>query len=251
MTLRFLRRAVALVLVLIAAVLRYWMIRARGPLTLEGRALWLQDTCRRVLRSMGIRCEVEGDIPTQGMVVANHLSHLDIVILSAAMPCFFVAKTEVGEWFYFGKAARAGGTLFIDRSRRASAEQVAAEISERLKLRMPVLLFPEGTSTDGTMLKFHPSLFEPAARDGAPVTACAIRYVLEDGRPERDLCWFGDEALVPHLVRTLNAAGFHAKLRFGEPRVYVDRRVAVAETFAEIAAMRAGVRCEAKELQHT
>ena len=86
MTLRFLRRAVALVLVLSAAVLRYWMIRARGPLTLERRALWLQDTCRRVLRSMGIRCEVEGDIPTQGMVVANHLSHFDIVILSAA-PC--------------------------------------------------------------------------------------------------------------------------------------------------------------------
>jgi lyso-ornithine lipid O-acyltransferase len=249
MSLRFLRRAVALGLVLSAAVVRYWLIRMRGPLTLEGRALWLQQTCIRVLRSMGIRYEIEGEIPTRGLVVANHLSYLDIVILSAAMPCFFVAKSEIGDWFYFGKAARAGGTLFIDRSRRVSAEKVASEIGERFKLRVPVLFFPEGTSTDGTMLKFHSSLFEPAIRERAPITAVAITYVLEDGRPERELCWFGDEALAPHLVRTLEAAGFHARLRFGEARVFESRRVAADETFAEIAGMREGGRCEA-ELLH-
>jgi 1-acyl-sn-glycerol-3-phosphate acyltransferase len=248
MSLRFLRRAVALGLVLSAAVVRYWMLRLRGPLSLQRRARWLQGTCVRVLRSMGIRVDVEGEIPTYGLVVANHLSYLDIVILSAAMPCFFVAKSEVGEWFYFGEAARAGGTLFIDRSRRASAEKVAAEISERLRLRVPVLFFPEGTSTDGTMLKFHSSLFEPAIREGAPVTGVAIEYVLEDGRPEKELCWFGDEALAPHLVRTLKATGFHAKLRFGQARLYESRRTAADETFAEIAGMRAGVR--SGELQH-
>ena len=245
---RLVRRAAALVLVLGAAVLRYWLIRVRGAMELEQRAIWLSDTCQRVLRSMGIHVEVEGAVPARGLVVANHLSHLDIVMLSAAMPCFFVAKTEVGAWFYFGEAARAAGTLFIDRTRRASAEQVAAEISERLKLRVPVLFFPEGTSTDGTMLRFHSSLFEPAVRDGAPVTACAIRYVMENGTPERELCWFGDEALLPHLVRTLKAAGFHAKLRFGDARVYASRRVAAEETFGEIAGMREGAR--SGELQH-
>lgn len=250
MNLRFLRRAVALGFVLGAAVVRYWMIRMRGPLTLERRALWLQGTCVRVLRSMGIRCEIEGEIPTRGLVVANHLSYLDIVILSAAMPCFFVAKSEIDDWPYFGRAARAGGTLFIDRTRRASAEKVAASISERLKLRVPVLFFPEGTSTDGTMLKFHSSLFEPAIRDGAPITAVAIKYLLDDGRPERELCWFGDEALLPHLVRTLKTAGFHARLHFGEPRVYESRREAADETFAEIAGMREGVRTDAEMLQH-
>ena len=89
------------------------------------------------------------------LVVANHLSYLDIVILSAAMPCFFVAKAEIDKWPYFGKAARVGGTMFIDRSSLASAERVAAMIGERLKLPVPVLFFPEGTSTDGTMLRFH------------------------------------------------------------------------------------------------
>ena len=73
---------------------------------------------------------------------------------------------------------------------------------------------------------------------------------MEDGRPERELCWFGDEALTPHLVRTLGATGFHAVLRFGEARVYGDRRAAAEETFAEIAAMREGVRSEAEVLQH-
>lgn len=238
MSLRFFRRAVALGSVLIAAVVRYWMIRVRGPLSLERRAAWLHETCVRVLRSMGIRVEVEGTIPRSGLVVANHLSYLDIVILSAAMPCFFVAKTEIESWFYFGRAAKAGGTLFIDRSRRASAENVAALTRERLRLQVPVLFFPEGTSTDGAMLRFHSSLFEPAVRESAPVIAVAIRYVMEDGTPERELCWFGDEALAPHLVRTLKAAGFHAKLRFGEPRVYGDRRTAAVETFGEVAGMR-------------
>ena len=243
MSWRFIRRAVALVLVLTAAVVRYWFIRTRGPLPLERRALWLHDTCARVLGSMGIRCDIEGEVPSHGLVAANHLSHLDIVILSAAMPCFFVAKKEVRSWPYFGRAARAGGTLFIDRSRRASAEQVAAEMRGRLKVRTPVLFFPEGTSTDGTMLRFHASLFEAAVHDQVPVTACAIRYVLDDGRPERDLCWFGDEALLPHLIRTLKAVGFHAKLRFGVPQIYATRRAAAEGTFAEVAAMRqSGIR---------
>jgi 1-acyl-sn-glycerol-3-phosphate acyltransferase len=240
MSLRFFRRAVALVLVLGGIVLRYWKLRVRGPLSLERRAQWLQDACVRILRSMEIRCQVEGEIPRHGLVVANHLSYLDIVIVSAAMPCFFVAKSEIDSWPYFGKAARAGGTMFIDRSRRASAEKVAAMISERLTLPVPVLFFPEGTSTNGTMLRFHSRLFEPAIRDGAPVTAAAISYFMADGAPESELCWFGDGALAPHFVKTLKAAGFHAKLQFGEPRRYAHRRIAADETFDEIAAMRAG-----------
>jgi lyso-ornithine lipid O-acyltransferase len=252
MSFRFTRRAVALVLVLAAAVLRYWILRIWGPFTLERRAVWLQGTCIRILRSLEIRCEVKGEIPTSGLVVSNHLSYLDIVILSAAMPCFFVAKSEIRGWPYFGRAARAGGTLFIDRSRRASAEKVAGLISERLKLRVPVLFFPEGTSTNGTMRRFHSGLFEPAIRDGAPVTAVAIRYVMDDGTPERELCWFGDDALAPHLAKTLKAPGFHANLQFGQPRRYEHRREAADETFAEIAAMREPepVRREAETLQH-
>ena len=108
---------------------------------LERRAVWLQKTRLEVLRSLGIRNCVEGRPPRDGLVVPNHLSYLDIVILSAAMPCFFVAKVEMNRWPFFGRAARSGGTLFIDRSSRDSAESVAALIGERLRLSIPVAPF--------------------------------------------------------------------------------------------------------------
>jgi 1-acyl-sn-glycerol-3-phosphate acyltransferase len=246
---RMIRRAVALAFVLVTSIIRFWLMRLSGPRTLERRARWVQQTCVRVLRSMDIRCHVEGRVPTHGLVVANHLSYLDIVILSAAMPCFFVAKAEIDKWPYFGKAARVGGTMFIDRSSLASAERVAAMIGERLELPVPVLFFPEGTSTDGTMLRFHSRLFEPAIVAGAPITAASVRYVISDGTPERELCWYGDATFGPHLLRTLNTPGFHAELRFGEPHVYPHRRVAADETFAEIAAMReSACDCEKAEM---
>jgi 1-acyl-sn-glycerol-3-phosphate acyltransferase len=233
------RRAAALMFVLIASIARFWVLRARGKLSLERRALWLQETCARVLRSIDIEYHVAGEVPTHGVVVANHLSYLDVVFLSAAMPCFFVAKAEIGRWPYFGKAARVGGTIFIDRGNLASAERVAAIIGERLELPIPVLFFPEGTSTDGTMLRFHSRLFEPAIAACAPITAASIRYVTSDGRPERDLCWYGNDAFAPHLLRTLNAAGFRAELRFGCPRIYSHRKAAAQQTFEEIGGMRA------------
>jgi len=155
------------------------------------------------------------------------------------MPCFFVAKAEIDRWPYFGKAARVGGTMFIDRSSLASAEKVSAMIGERLELPVPVLFFPEGTSTDGaSLLRFHSRLFEPAILAEAPVTSAAVRYVIEDGTPERELCWFGDDAFLPHLWKALGTAGFSAEVTFGEPRVYPHRRVAADETHAEIAAIR-------------
>lgn len=241
MSFRAVRRAVALGLALMVCIFRYWAMRLRGPLTLQQRALWLHKASRIVLASLGLHYSVEGNVPRHGLVVANHLSYLDIAILSAAMPCFFVAKAEIARWPYFGRAARTGGTLFLDRSRLASAGQVAAMIGERLALPVPVLFFPEGTSTDGTtVLRFHARLFEPAIRVGAPVTAAAVRYVLASGAEERDLCWFGDDAFLPHLWKALGTHGFSAEVRFGEPRVYPHRRAAADQTHAEITAMRNG-----------
>ena len=239
MKLRAVRRAVTLVFVLFGCVVSYWKVRVRGPLTLVERAKWLQQTCIRLLRSLGIHSEVVGEPPHAGVVVANHLSYLDIVILSAAMPCFFVAKAEIDKWPFFGWAARCGGTLFIDRSSLASAEKVAAIIAERLELPVPVLFFPEGTSTDGSeVLRFHSRLFEPPVRAGATITTATLRYLLHDGSEERDLCWFGDDAFLPHLWKALGTKGFTAEVRFGEPQIYPHRRVAADLTHAEITAQR-------------
>jgi 1-acyl-sn-glycerol-3-phosphate acyltransferase len=238
MSFRTIRRAVALVLALALCVVRYWLLRLRGPITLERRALWTQQAARGILTGVGVNYSVDGTPPDHGLVVANHLSYLDILILSAAMPCFFVAKMEIGGWPFFGKAARTGGTIFLDRSSLASAMTVADQMTERLKLPVPVLLFPEGTSTDGQMLRFHSRLIDPATTAGVEITTAAIRYVLEDGTPERELCWFGDDAFLPHLMKVMCVAGFSARVRFGQPHVYPDRRVAADATYDEIATMR-------------
>ncbi|HKN21280.1 MAG TPA: lysophospholipid acyltransferase family protein [Terracidiphilus sp.] len=239
MMLRRFRRAVALVFALALCILHYWLKRVRGPMTLEERALWLQQAASGVLRSLGIEWHVEGQPPACGLVVSNHLSYLDIPIISATMPCFFVAKMEVDSWPVFGKAARSGGTIFLDRSSQASAMSVADQIAERLRLPVPVLLFPEGTSTDGAqVLRFHSRLIDPATTAGAPITSAAIRYVLEGGVEERELCWYGDEGFTSHLWKVLGVAGFSAHLRFFEPQVYPDRRTAADQTHAEITAWR-------------
>jgi 1-acyl-sn-glycerol-3-phosphate acyltransferase len=104
-----------------------------------------------------------------------------------------------------------------------------------------VLLFPEGTSSDGSrVLRFHSSLFEPAFAAAAPITAAAVRYVLEEGKHERDLCWFDDSLFLPHLWKVLGTAGFFAEVTFGEPHGYPNRSAAAEVTHNGVAAMRAG-----------
>ncbi len=243
MMFRRIRRAVALAIFLAFCVLNYWLRRLDGPMTLERRALWLQASARSILDCLDIETEVDGEPPTCGLVVANHLSYLDVLIISAVMPCFFVAKMEIDSWPFFGKAARTGGTIFVDRSSLASANSVAEQIAERLQLPVPVLLFPEGTSTDGSeVLRFHSRLVDPATAVGAPITAAAIRYTIEGGVEERELCWYGDESFVTHLWKVLGVKGFSAQLKFGEPQIYSHRRIAADMTRAEITAWReAGV----------
>jgi 1-acyl-sn-glycerol-3-phosphate acyltransferase len=241
MSLRRFRRAVALGFEIFLCIVRFQLLRLSGPLMLERRALWVQGSARRMLTSLDIAYKVEGEAPTHGLVVSNHLSYIDILVLSAAMPCFFVAKIEIGGWPFFGKAARCGGTIFVDRSSLASAQTVAEQMTERLQLPIPVpvLLFPEGTSTDGSeVIRFHSRLIDPATSLGVPITTACVRYTVADGTPEIELCWYGDETFVNHLWKVLGLGGFEADLRFGAPRIYTDRRRAADETRAEIAAMR-------------
>jgi lyso-ornithine lipid O-acyltransferase len=240
MNLRRLHRALSLAWALLLCFARLALNRLRGPLTPMQRVLWLQSACRGVLRAVGVNTCVIGTPPVHGLVVSNHLSYFDIAVYSAVMPCFFVSKAEVRNWPYFGLAARAGGTIFLDRSSRASAGVAAAEICNRLKLPIPVLLFPEGTSSDGSsVLRFHSSLFHPAIEMRAPVTAAAIQYICDAGLPESDLCWFGDAEFLPHLWKILAAPPFTAAITFSEPAIYPDRRTAASDAHQRVLTLRA------------
>jgi 1-acyl-sn-glycerol-3-phosphate acyltransferase len=192
-----------------------------------------------ILRRLGMRLESRGTRPAQGLVCSNHLSYLDILVYAAAVPCVFVSKREVQRWPAFGFFARCGGTIFVDRQSRASTEKVARQIGEVLEAGVPVLLFPEGTSTDGSgVLRFHPTLLEPAVQLGADMTSAAISYRVRGGE-ERQMCWYGDAPFLPHLLRTLGRAGIAAEVEFyPEPSTYPDRKSAALELHDKVEAMR-------------
>jgi 1-acyl-sn-glycerol-3-phosphate acyltransferase len=238
-TLRALPRAVALALVLTLCIFDYWHLRLRGFLSLEVRALWLHSSCRKVLSSLHIESRIVGSPPPRGLVVSNHLSYLDVVVLAATMPCSFVATSEIERWPVFGAAARSAGTIFLVRANHANAMVVAQEMERRLTIQVPVVLFPEGTSTDGSrVLRFHSRLIDPAVAAAAPVTPVTLRYSAGVSVDERELSWVGDVPFLPHLWKTLGTPSLQAEVRFGAPRVYRDRRTATRETHAEIVAMR-------------
>jgi 1-acyl-sn-glycerol-3-phosphate acyltransferase len=182
-----------------------------------------------VLGRLGILRRVVGALPSQGLIASNHLSYLDILLYGATVPCVFVSKVEVRSWPLLGLLAALGGTVFIDRKSAASTAEAARRIADLLAAG--VLVLPEGTSSDGAeVLRFHASLFEPAVRVGAAVTAAAIEYSSASAT-EGDLCYYGDISFAPHLIETLQLAEIAATLRFGSPgKVYGDRKQAARLT---------------------
>ena len=244
----FLRAGLRLLILLASlcvAAARFFILRQRygSRLELEQRARWLHETCSLVLRSLGVEVNCCGTRPTQGLIVSNHLSYLDIPAFAAATPCVFVAKREVRNWPVFGFFARCGGTIFIDRRSRASTDAVAQQMIDVLGKGVSVLLFPEGTSTDGTsVLRFHPSLLQPAITLGNPIVAAAIGYRMA-GAEERDLCYYGDVRFGPHLLQLLGRAGVLAAIDFHpDSEIYADRKGAAQSLREKVIALRRRMR---------
>ncbi len=116
-------------------------------------------------------------------------------------------------------------------------------MEEALQASVPILLFPEGTSTDGSsVLRFHPALMEPAIRQQQEMTAAAIGYQVENGE-ERDICWYGDASFLPHLLRTMGRRGVASEIEFHPDRtLYLDRKAAALDLHAKVEAMRTRIR---------
>jgi lyso-ornithine lipid O-acyltransferase len=234
-------RLLILLFTLLEISARFALLRLRrgSRMDLHDRAEWLHRSCRLVLRRLGIRTDFRGPRPARGLICANHLSYLDIVVCAAAAPCVFVSKREVKSWPAFGLFAACAGTIFLDRQSRTSADAAAAEMAEAMDGGAPVLLFPEGTSTDGSeVLRFHPTLLEPAIRRGLDIAPAAIAYQLRGGE-ERDLCYYGDISFVPHLLRALGRTGIAAEVEFyPDSVVYSERKAAAIDLHDKVDAMR-------------
>ncbi len=191
--------------------------KLRPQASREGCAQWLNETCARGLRSIDVQLSVEGRRPQRGLIVSNHVSYLDILAYSAAVPCVFISKAEVADWPIFGRYATWAGSVFVKRHDRGDAARANVSVGESLDSGVPVILFPEGTTTDGSrVLRFHSTMLQPAVDASAPVTPCSIRYELEDGDVGQEVCWWGDMTILPHVWNLLSKKSIRARIVFGE-----------------------------------
>jgi 1-acyl-sn-glycerol-3-phosphate acyltransferase len=210
---------------------------------------------RLFLRMFGLRVEVRGELSRSApvLVLANHVSWLDICVLGNLAPLSFVAKSEVAGWPVVGLFARLQRTVFIDRERRSHTAAVNAAVARRLVAGDVIVLFPEGTSSDGNRVLPFRSALVGAARaalgDGSAgmihLQPLAITYTRRNGLPltRRDrpeVAWYGDMDLAPHLSGFLTGGPFDARVTWGDPIPFgatTDRKRATAE--AEVAVRRA------------
>jgi lyso-ornithine lipid O-acyltransferase len=225
-----------------------------GP---EG-AIWIHRWCRRIVRSLDIEYDVDGlaflDEPNSSgfrAVVSNHLSYVDILVMSAIRPFVMVAKSEVKGWPLLGWLTAQAGTVYVDRGGKPTTYPlVNAAMAKAYRSGLPVLFFPEGTTTDGKqgeggVLPFRRGLFHSVLKDHVQVRTAAIRYELTEDNGSatvaHDICWWGDTSFVPHLVRFLSLRGVRVSVRFGEAVQGTDRFVLSENARATVAGIYLGM----------
>ena len=185
---------------------------------------------RGLSRVLGMQVDVRGVPPRPPFIlVTNHLSYVDVILIGSQLPCVFVAKAEIAGWPIFGMLSRVGGTLFIDRRTKRDIPRVLEGMERILASGAGVAIFPEGTSSRGeAVMRFRPSLLEPAVRVDRPVHYAALSYSTPADGPPADttICWWGDMPFTGHFLKLLRVPRFRASLTFGEEPIRAsDRKI--------------------------
>jgi 1-acyl-sn-glycerol-3-phosphate acyltransferase len=188
-----------------------------------------------LLRRLGVKLAVEGPAPRPGLIVSNHLSYLDILVFASIVPCSFVSKREIKHWPGIGWTASLSGVIYIDRASRSATRHLQPGIATALARGTRLVLFPEGTSGDGTtVMRFHSSLLEAAVESRAPITPAFLRYELDEGDPRLEVCYWGDMTLLPHALKLFRQREVRARVRFSTARIFSDRKQAARELWEEV-----------------
>ena len=170
-----------------------------------------------------MRIDLRGTPPVAPFfLVSNHLGYVDVVVLGGLLDCAFVSRADVADWPFFGWASKAGNTVFVDRGRMRDIPLAIQRISGLLDRGIGVVVFPEGTSTDGSSVgSFKPSLLEAAAQARIPVSYASVTYHTPRGGSART-----DVNFAAHLVRLFRLPRIEAIVEFGEQRfLEADRKV--------------------------
>lgn len=153
-----------------------------------------------------------GELAPGRMVLANHVSWIDIFVINARAPCGFVAKAEIARWPLIGTLVARTGTLFIERGKRNAVHRMIEVVALRLQGGGRVAVFPEGTTSDGArLLPFHANLVEGAIRAGAPLVPVGLQYT--DGTPGAGAIeYIGDTTFIASLWRIIGARTVHCRV---------------------------------------
>jgi lyso-ornithine lipid O-acyltransferase len=206
--------------------------RMRPPRSAREQARRLAAACDEVCAAHDFRAVVTGELPpAPAVLVCNHLSYIDPIILAPQAPFIPISKGEVASWPLVGPSAAALGVLFVNRRdpmHRAYSLRRAIRV---LRSGARILNFPEGTTSDGTrLLPFQRGIFGAALIAGVPIVPVAVRY------EANELCWTDDAPFLPHYVRTAARGSTTAFIHFDEP--ILPRRRDTARGLAEVARRR-------------
>ena len=198
-----------------------------------------------LLAKFAIKLIVKGVPPAAGpiLLVSNHITWLDILVIHASKHCRFVSKSDVKHWPVLGTLATAAGTLYIERESRRDAMRVVHHMCEALQNGEILAVFPEGTTGNGIdLLPFHANLLQAAIVSKALIQPMALKFVdTQTGQISHAVSYVGDESLFNSMWRTLKSKSLTAIVTYGDPQPSNERnrRAWAKDLRTEIAALKA------------
>ena len=186
-----------------------------GPVGREGH---IRRWSRQLLGICGIRVVIHPldgvTAPARSLIVANHISWLDIFVVNSMQPCRFVAKSDIRSWPFIGWLCAKTGTIFISRGKASDVRRIFKGLVESIEAGDRVAFFPEGTTAaQGKLLPFHANLFEAALDAKVPVQPYALRYLDAQGNYHPAADFIGDTTIVESILGILKARSMTAELR--------------------------------------
>ncbi len=184
--------------------------------------------CQRGMDTLHFKIETRGldrlDLKNKNyLFVANHMSYIDVLVFSSKLPSVFVTSVDMGEVFFLGTMAELGGSIFVERRNRNQVDRDLSKMTETLKQGFNIVIFPEGTSTNGgQILPFKKSLLMSAVDSERDVVPVAIKYLTIDGEPfgagnSDKIAWYGDMTFAEHFLGLLKLKEVKVVVEFLEP----------------------------------
>lgn len=207
---------------------------------IKWRQFILRHWARGFVLIAGMRLEVKGNPPAPPfLLVSNHLGYIDVAALRASAECVFVAKSEIESWFLAGTMIRNLGMIFTNRENRRDIPRAGAKIVEAMEQGEGIVIFAEGTTSDGSrILPFKSSFLEFAAERDLPVYYATLFYETPPGeKPASEVvCWWQDEVyFVPHIFEMFKMPGFYGTVTFGDAPISFSNRKELAEKLHQAA----------------